>query len=55
MNQRIFWTFFAFEALEQFLQGYEGTVLLVSHDKIFIERVADDVYVLEDQKIKLRN
>ncbi len=46
---------FCIEALEQFLQGYEGTVLLVSHDKIFIERVADDVYVLEDQKIKLRN
>ena len=46
---------FCIEALEQFLKGYDGTVLLVSHDRTFIERVADDVYVLEKQKLKLRN
>src|SRR5699024_2269747 len=45
---------FCIEALEQIIQGYDGTVLLVSHDKTFIERVADDVYVLENQKIKVR-
>lgn len=46
---------FCIEALEQFLQGYEGTILLASHDRTFIERVANDVYVLKDQKIELRN
>lgn len=44
---------FCIEALELFLKNYEGTVILVSHDKRFVERVADDVYVLEDQTIKL--
>lgn len=46
---------FCIEALEQFLKGYDGTVLLVSHDRTFIDRVADDVYVLEKQKIKLKS
>jgi len=45
---------FSIEALEQFLHGYEGTVLLVSHDQTFVKRVADDVYVLEDYKLKLK-
>lgn len=43
---------FCIEALERFLKGYEGTVLLVSHDRTFIDRVADNVYVIEKQKIK---
>lgn len=46
---------FCIEALELFLKGYDGTVLLVSHDRTFIERVANHEYVLEKQKIKLRN
>jgi len=46
---------FSIEALEEFLHGYEGTVLLVSHDRTFIEKVADVVYVLEDHKVKLEN
>src|SRR5699024_12378385 len=46
---------FSIEALEQLLEGYEGTVLLVSHDKTFIERVADYVYVLEDFKVKFKS
>src|SRR5699024_3267500 len=46
---------FSIEALEQFLLGYEGTVLLVSHDRTFIERVADEVYIFEDYKLKLEN
>lgn len=44
---------FCIEALEKFIKGYDGTVLLVSHDRTFIERVADDIYVIEDQKLKL--
>ncbi|MFJ8258302.1 Msr family ABC-F type ribosomal protection protein [Peribacillus asahii] len=45
---------FCIEALEQFLKGYEGTVLLVSHDRTFINRVTDCVYVIEQQKLILR-
>lgn len=41
-------------ALERFLDAYQGTVLLVSHDRMFIERVADHVYVIEEQTLKLR-
>lgn len=43
---------FCIEALERFLKGYEGTVILVSHDRRFIERVADCVYTIEDQQLK---
>jgi macrolide transport system ATP-binding/permease protein len=46
---------FCIEALERFLKGYEGTVLLVSHDRMFIDRVADRIYVMENQQLKLRN
>jgi len=45
---------FCIEALEKFLRGYDGTVLLVSHDQTFIERVADDVYVMEDLALTLK-
>ncbi|MED1488381.1 Msr family ABC-F type ribosomal protection protein [Bacillus smithii] len=46
---------FCIEALERFLKGYEGTVLLVSHDHMFIQRVADHIYVIENQQLKLRS
>ncbi|MGM7723873.1 Msr family ABC-F type ribosomal protection protein [Metabacillus sp. Hm71] len=42
---------FCIEALERFLKAYEGTVLLVSHDRTFIERVADCVYLIENEKL----
>lgn len=45
---------FCIEALERFLHGYEGTVLLVSHDRTFIDRVADCVYGIENRKISLK-
>jgi hypothetical protein len=41
------------EALEHFLRGYEGTVIIVSHDQIFIERVADYVYVIDENQLTL--
>lgn len=44
---------FCIEALERFLQGYEGTVILVSHDRTFVERVADRIYVMENRQLKL--
>ncbi|GGN60976.1 Msr family ABC-F type ribosomal protection protein [Oceanobacillus indicireducens] len=46
---------FCIEALERFLKGYEGTVLLVSHDRTFIEHVADCEYRLENKKLSLKS
>jgi len=45
---------FCVEALERFLQAYEGTVIFVSHDRMFIDRVADCVYAIEDQQLRLQ-
>ena len=44
---------FSIEALERFLQVYEGTVILVSHDRTFVDRVAGRVYVMENHTLKL--
>ncbi|WP_066190324.1 Msr family ABC-F type ribosomal protection protein [Gracilibacillus timonensis] len=41
----------AIEALERFIAGYQGTILLVSHDQRFIEQTADSVYRIEDQQL----
>lgn len=46
---------FCIEALEKFIKGYEGTVLLVSHDRTFIDKVADSVYLIEDRKLVLKS
>src|SRR5699024_11101218 len=46
---------FCMEALERFLHGYEGTVLLISHDRTFVETVADSVYAIEEQKLALKS
>jgi ATP-binding cassette subfamily F protein 3 len=36
------------EWLEEYLRGYPGTVLVVSHDRVFLERLADHVLHLEE-------
>lgn len=41
------------QALESFLLNYEGTVLLVSHDREFVKRVSDHVYEIQDKKLKM--
>ncbi|GAA3720694.1 hypothetical protein [Salinicoccus jeotgali] len=38
------------EALESFVEAYEGTVILTLHDKYFVERTADIVYRTEEGK-----
>ncbi len=40
------------KALETFLHNYEGTVLLVSHDREFVKRVADHRYDIQEKSIK---
>ncbi|MDN4608508.1 ribosomal protection-like ABC-F family protein [Sporosarcina highlanderae] len=42
---------FAVEWLEEFLNGYTGTVVIVSHDRYFLDRVVTKVADLEDGEI----
>ncbi|WP_047985070.1 Msr family ABC-F type ribosomal protection protein [Ornithinibacillus californiensis] len=37
----------ALEALEQFIEGYKGTIIIVSHDKTFINEVSDIEYEID--------
>ena len=43
----------ATEWLEGFLKGYEGAILLVSHDRYFLDAVVDTVAEIENQKLTL--
>ncbi|QAA32949.1 ribosomal protection-like ABC-F family protein [Clostridium manihotivorum] len=43
------------EVIEEALRGYNGTLLFVSHDRRFIEEVADKIMTMEDNKINLFN
>ena len=35
--------------LEQFLMNYEGCLLLVSHDRYFMDKCADTLFIMEDK------
>lgn len=39
------------EALETMLMSYEGTVLFVSHDRYFVQKIADSLLILEKDKV----
>ena len=38
--------------LIQALQQYEGTLIVVSHDRYFLDNVANKIWFIEDHKIK---
>lgn len=40
------------EQLEEVLEKYEGTVLLVSHDRYLVERICDHLLVFEEKEVK---
>jgi ATP-binding cassette subfamily F protein 3 len=40
-------------ALERSLRRFEGTVLFVSHDRCFVDRVADHLLVIEPGRVRL--
>ncbi|WP_416175541.1 ABC-F family ATP-binding cassette domain-containing protein [Clostridium sp.] len=40
------------EALEKALLNYDGTVLLISHDRYFLNKVVDKIYELEETGVK---
>lgn len=39
------------EALEQALQDYEGTLLIVSHDRFFINKLANKIYYFDSKNL----
>ena len=39
-------------ALEKLMRDYLGTVIFTSHDQLFVDRVANEVYQVVDQKLK---
>ena len=39
--------------LENFLQNYQGTLLLISHDRTFLDRVCNHIIHFEQQQLKL--
>ena len=41
------------EALQEVLEGYPGTILLVSHDRYLIDRLATQVWELHDGKLNV--
>jgi len=43
------------EWLEGFLRGYEGAVLIISHDRFFLDRIVTKVVEIENRKSKVYN
>ncbi len=41
------------EVLEDTLNNYDGTILFVSHDRYFVEKIANNMMIFEDSKVKL--
>ncbi|MDO5716314.1 MAG: ABC-F family ATP-binding cassette domain-containing protein [Tissierellia bacterium] len=41
------------EAIEELLHQYEGTVLFTSHDRRLVEKIADEIWKIEDKKISI--
>ena len=39
---------FTMNILEQFLAGYKGCLLVISHDRYFMDKVADTLFILEN-------
>lgn len=39
------------EMLEEALQHFEGTLLLISHDRYFVSKVATTIVAIEDKKL----
>ena len=46
---------YSIESVEEALSQYEGTILFVSHDRRFIEKIADSIIYIENQRIKTFN
>lgn len=45
----------AIEFLQGFLRDYSGAILLISHDRYFLDKVVNKVFLLENKKIEIYN
>ena len=54
MSRSTTWISPAGAQFEQALAGFEGAVLAVVHDRYFIERFAEEVWWVEQGKIRVR-
>ncbi len=43
------------EALENALDSYDGTLLVVSHDRYFLDGLVDTIYYIEDGRLEIYN
>ena len=43
------------ESLEEMLKEYEGTLIFVSHDRYFVNKIADSLLIFEDNKVTYFN
>ena len=43
----------SFEVIEETLKNYDRTLLIVSHDRRFVDSVADHIMTIENYKIKM--
>lgn len=42
------------EALEGLMRSYKGTILFTSHDRYFMEKMADQIWEIEDKQLRLK-
>ncbi len=43
------------ESLEELIKAYDGTVLVVSHDRYFVNKIADALLIFKDDEVKYFN
>ena len=43
---------FTKEILEEALLDYKGTLLFVSHDRYFINKIANKIYIINNKELK---
>lgn len=43
---------YAREAIEEGLEGFQGTILVVSHDRYFLDKIADTIISIHDHRLK---
>ena len=39
------------ESLEKALQNFKGTIVMISHDRYFIDKLATKIFVIKDEKV----
>lgn len=45
----------AIDFLQNFLRDYPGSILLISHDRYFLDKVVNKIFLLENKKIEIYN